>query len=1161
MAKFAGNLTVLDPRVPFSVRKNGAVFDLGRDIVMNLVYEVGIDNVKDSLTGVTSNALGGDVDAAAFLPGYLTPTAWRLKKSGGGQWARIPRGNWVTHASDATTVSFWVRNVAGAPATMGPSYQPFVVTSNSVTANPELQTFTKFSVYTIAYGSTGEELTFGWNNGGSTQWYLSTRNTEKYENNAFSIGVGGYGKGGANPFVFQMQPVILKYNEWNHITICTSKGNSNLSSGVQDTISGYFGYSSVYVNGDFVGTYLGTVDPGHLYRPYGSSPVEKYGMPDYQNIAPTNGDRLWFPYDASLCNRYYYQFCSWRRILSATEIKALYEGTLNGVYIENQTNYSAPPRKSKITPSRVTKNVNVGFGDSSGVLNVKPFDDKRVIIGETKAYLGSNYLIEQVSKTAIPVNGEKVTGIQGELPAVTVNREIDALPEDIPYLPFSEKVDKEMLRLTDGSEAKAFIRIPVPTIGSDTNLMIAGRTDSNMGKRVSDLPSLNVGSMFMSSALKDDTSLYNNYFFTNRRPTGVAGTGFLYYSPTYRTWIEKRSYGDWTKLPLPDQIQNEYTGSCNSITYDTAKSFSPNAAQVTDFYLGQTTGSSKFPWNLANVRYNPTGSQGLAGWYWSGSFSSVPIVTGVNEIMAQFTSSPQLGYFLPFKEHLESSGYPTIGSPTVTFGAPFAPRYHAQDHETIKLSSYIDRPFRLKKVILRVPVRMVRKNEILDDTPFGGVSGEEYTRNIPARKDLDNYVFFLYRQRRQGGEIIDSLSDFSSSVRFLIASGSVCVYNSPSFGRAYHDGFSGSFGHDTPIVREVAPNYFVTSSLKSLYKKCKDNLFDPISSGTLTNWNEPLHGPAYSIDANLGDFTKNTRHTFSKDQVLEIEMYPAVVLGGNANGSLTYVTSTTGMYTSSFFFCEERNSAGVYYAGRNRLFNRYPYTGTFSFPDKKDISPPITTTVQNIWLGGTRQPVVSNQASEGTFAGFSGKDSFLDVGPYFSHIRGGITETSRSVYFTGPRVSGTYVDPNFDVEIGRTGFSVSTFEKNPFSTPFQIVTDGRTVPNSYSPDAANKLAAVFQRTNLIRFDVNQADEGMSYSPMYLSASHTSIGTLSGSNMAHLVSSLTVGYSVPSPNTNRQVIRDYILLPTDELILGLDAGVSPAPDVAPITGEPVPDKLV
>ena len=49
-----------------------------------------------------------------------------------------------------------------------------------------------------------------------------------------------------------------------------------------------------------------------------------------------------------------------------------------------------------------------------------------------------------------------------------------------------------------------------------------------------------------------------------------------------------------------------------------------------------------------------------------------------------------------------------------------------------------------------------------------------------SNRDIDNYVFFAYRQSRKN-RVVDSVSDVSSSERFIIFSGSMSFWNSPSF--------------------------------------------------------------------------------------------------------------------------------------------------------------------------------------------------------------------------------------------------------------------------------------------------------------------------------------------------------------------------------------------
>jgi hypothetical protein len=1161
MAKFGGSKSILDPRKPFSVEEGGVITDLRARLRSHLVYKSSpVDNVVDLLTGnVMLNVVGADVDAFSIPQLYGSPTSWKLKKSTSPE-AMITVGETVSHARDATTISFWFKNdSSGAPASLNPAQPLFTVTDSSIlsASPPPVSKFTAFSVANTG----GEELTFGWTtSSGFSNWYLSTRSTEAITNRSFGY-PGNQPFGGDAPnanaaFVAEQPPNILEYGVWHHIVICTSRGNANDRNGNRDPNAVNLGYTKVYVNGKLYSRYLGYSEPGSVIKPYGTSPVEKYGFAQYTQLQSSPNDRLWFPYNATTGNRQFHQFCTWDRILRDDEARALYLGNLQGVYVDTVTSFSAPPRKQRQSAVKIVKNVNIGFADSQGTYAQQPFDDRRGLMGDIRASRGSNYP-KDIALTPFPFTTENLvdTSADDVLPAKLVLDEVQTVSDSYQAAPYSENIDKDDMGLLDGTQASAIVRIPVPTQYASTSRQVAGRTDSKFARTVTNI-SAGKCSLFMSSVFKDDPTSFNQLITMNNSPTGLAGTGFLYYSPLYKTWVEKRSRGSWVTESFAVKNGSEYYDSVNSFTYNTAD---PGAAPTPRTFVGfQANVPNKqviSPWLVASNSYNPSLDSVTNGWYWSGSVSSAPLVSGVNETFAQFTSSPQLGYFLPFKEHLERAGYPTIGSPTVVFGAPFSPRYHGYDYETIKLSKYIDRPFRLKKVILRLPVTLGRKNEV-QETVFGGPGGAEWTKNVPSRRDLDNYVFFLYRQRRQAGNVVDSKGDVSSSVRFIIASGSVCVYNSASFGRAYEDGFSSVFGTGTPVVQETAPGLFVTSSLNDLYNKCNDELVDPVTSAKLTRWSEPLHGPAYSVNAGVSDFSDGI-HDFIKRGRIEVTMYPAVSMGGVLNSSLTYVTSTTGFNSSSLFLSEER-LGGTYYYSYNQLFNRYPYTGSYTNPNNKLRYGPVTAGVQNIWLGGTRQPEFVNNALNGE-ASLSNVTASLRYGPYYAYKEGSVNDSYRNSFYTG-YFGLKYTDPTFDVEITRTGISLSNYLTNVFSSPFQIVTDGRTIHGAFSIDNRQDLPSVFQRTNLIRYQLKPTDEGSPSSPAYLASYNTSIGNLSGSTMADLVSSLTVGNTVASPNTNRQILRDYILLPTDEIILGLDAGVTPHPDVAPLTGEPLPDKL-
>ena len=142
--------------------------------------------------------------------------------------------------------------------------------------------------------------------------------------------------------------------------------------------------------------------------------------------------------------------------------------------------------------------------------------------------------------------------------------------------------------------------------------------------------------------------------------------------------------------------------------------------------------------------------------------------SGTNVYPMQFTPSPgtardlkrgQTGGLYGAAMHeerpaitLKSMGYHLIGSPTVSSFAPFGPKYHATSSQCLSLSNHIRQPFLLEKVVIDIPV-MARK--ILDPGPYpreaelraGGMSEDVFTAIEMPGIDLDNYVFFAYRQR------------------------------------------------------------------------------------------------------------------------------------------------------------------------------------------------------------------------------------------------------------------------------------------------------------------------------------------------------------------------------------------------------------------------------
>lgn len=809
-----------------------------------------------------------------------------------------------------------------------------------------------------------------------------------------------------------------------------------------------------------------------------------------------------------------------------------FNGTDSLSFIDRQSFTSSfAPRLNLDTSLRILSKENIGFADSGGPLSKSPFDDNRTVTGNQTFYPG-NYFTNPTG--SIP----KIADISVTAGPLLSQRGIKTISDDITPAGFSENLSKEDLLLADGTYAKSVIKISInavsqssemagaSTVVTGANLAYAGRCHSALVDAANSslgYSAFGAASLFLSSALRD-TDEFSNTLGTANKATGIAGTGFLYYSPARKAWIEKRANFS-TSLFTNTRAQDRNNGfNCIEIN--------------TDLY--DTSSNEVYPVvnnrDIAKEVFVPSLMTPSTRTWWSTKLQ----ISGSENILAQFSASPQVAYFLPYKEHLERIGYQNIGTPTVAYGAPFAEKYHAFDQETIKLRDYIDRPFRLRKVLIKVPVEVQRRHDFIDDADLPQhVQGSSWAENVTARKDIDNYVFFLYRQRRLGNNIAptDDILDRQTSTRFLIASSSLCVYNSSSFGRSHYDGFMDDFGIGTPVISGNLGRGFGSTDdpatyLDGLISFVTGNNQDPFLFQNLTYVTGPLHNPSVAINAGLTDFTQTERY-FGKGKVC-LTMYPAVVEGGYHVPTLIHVTSSTG-YLSTSFYSREGGGFGNNADNANRLFNRYPYTGSYVNPFLLSFSPPATTVMQNFWFGGTRQPSFDPTQEIKPFISFKRND------PFFA--------TPESLQFRED-----YTSPLFDVEIARVGLSIFDSLAEPFETPFSLVSDSRSVPNTLPPNPKPVSAGVIRRSNLISFQSIAEETSV---PAANNAVFT-IGDLSGSSVSDIVMSFTVGYCPTTAGGVKQEIRDYILLPEDELVLGLDAGVTPIPDVTPMQGIPMPD---
>jgi hypothetical protein len=149
---------------------------------------------------------------------------------------------------------------------------------------------------------------------------------------------------------------------------------------------------------------------------------------------------------------------------------------------------------------------------------------------------------------------------------------------------------------------------------------------------------------------------------------------------------------------------------------------------------------------------------------------------------SQFSISPCVA-FAPDSEK-QKLGYSKIGTPVSAFGAPSNSLYHASASQTIKMSDYISAPFLLEAV--QVEFGEVKAQRVQGDSYVpsqiddGYDTGYQWLYQSGTMRDIDNYVFFAYRQNRKNREL-DSSTDALKSERYLVFSGSMTFWNSASF--------------------------------------------------------------------------------------------------------------------------------------------------------------------------------------------------------------------------------------------------------------------------------------------------------------------------------------------------------------------------------------------
>jgi len=747
------------------------------------------------------------------------------------------------------------------------------------------------------------------------------------------------------------------------------------------------------------------------------------------------------------------QLTVWRRALQKDEIEAIYKGARDGIYTQSSTSYSSPPKKllgeNNLGYLPTSKNAGFGDGSSSGMSPV--FEDKSSSFERIKS---SNYQgnfsfspfgdsTPQSLISAVVGDGSTKQNQQAAVSAFKDSSDPTSFANDPEFV------------IPSGS---AMIRISIPN--TDPNIAAGRSHNSGTVDTFSSLVGLDAtGSMCI-------------------------GTGFLYYSPKLKRWVEKRADG--------------------ATSFSSERSLVQNDASASNFIL-----------QVSSSRITNFDSYGRRSMVKAGG------------TLSQFSWSPQFGYFFNHVEHLQQVGYSRIGWPTSFFGAPNAPKYHGYDHETIKLSDYIDRPFLLKRIELRVPVKAERKFGYENDAYDPG--DKSHNQHITNKKDLDNYVFFLYRQRRVSRDR-DSWLDRGTSKRYLIASASVCYYNSASFGGAFKDGF---FNQDSWVA---------ATALSGALANPGDTVdYFSQSLTQISGTNPILHTPSYLKEWGQDRFSVISPGAYQRQELvadtttLNLTMFPTVVPDCQVSPSLMPFTASGLVLDSGAFGGRE----GGYPTDGSTITAItgavYVTSGTWS--DETANSPaPYLSLISHRWFGGTRPPQIA--ASEAvdpydTVRIPSNNDNDLKV-------RGSVD--------TNIHITTNYVDDvkqeiddggftRYGVRLSRGsiqshGLTLAPIGNSGSSDPTKF-----RVQTSIDPQSVNcPIPAGGKANTLLRGRMTDFDNPNGFTTSYGD-------TYGGYYGWRFISSFEIG-----DFNEQQQYSPTMLDPQDELIIGIDAGTFGPPDL-------------
>jgi hypothetical protein len=367
------------------------------------------------------------------------------------------------------------------------------------------------------------------------------------------------------------------------------------------------------------------------------------------------------------------------------------------------------------------------------------------------------------------------------------------------------------------------------------------------------------GSLIFTSNIKDSTS-----YLDKPVVNGVLSPFIEYSNPAgYNLGSEDKGFPQNTypgfSSPEKDKIAItiDITPSAEKKLTRLSRADSISGSAAGEFYDSTHTGFAYF--NFVNKTWDYVGETdpvtGADLNYTSILTSSdARMTSGHRKMMSQFCSTPNVagstnpaaGLAPTTVSQQYDRGYDKIGEPTSMFEAPYAPRYHANQNQTIKLSDYIKHPIVVDRFSVELPVKSRRiQNPPVDAT---------WSRDTGFGRDIDNYVVFLYTQNRSNA-VKDSITDVSSSIRNLVARKSFCFYNTQTFSSGLQA---------QPIIHDAA--YSASFSMTSTQAKTAGvRQIEEIDANVYMTFRPTTFNQYYGGQSKYGAFRENAS---SKDNII-----------------------------------------------------------------------------------------------------------------------------------------------------------------------------------------------------------------------------------------------------------------------------------------------------